>query len=86
MGGGKPPVPENMRGTLIPSGSYFMHTSTFTILLYKPCAMAISKYSEPAYLRNYAFVVVFELDLHRTSFYNEIDFFFYSTTAKLLPL
>ena len=32
---GKPTVPENMRGTLTSSDSDSMHTSTFTILLYR---------------------------------------------------
>ena len=75
---------ENVRGTWTSSGSDSMHTSTFTIFLYKPCTMAISAYSGPFYLVNYTRVIAIKPDLQRASFYSVIDFLPYSTTVKPL--
>ena len=47
--------------------------------------MAISAYSGPFHLENYARVVAIEPDLQRASFHGVIDFLPYSTTAKPLP-
>lgn len=79
-------MPENVRGTSTSSGLDSMHTSTMTILLYKQCTMAISKYSRPSHLANYDGVVAFEPDLQRASFHGISDFLPHSTTIKLLPL
>lgn len=46
--------------------------------------MAISTYSEPSHLKNYARVVAFKPDLQRASFHGVTDFLPYSTTVKLL--
>ena len=86
MGGGKPTVPENVRGTWTSTSLDSMYTSTFTIFLYKPYTIAISTYLGPSYLENYARVIAFKPDLRRVSFYNVIDFLLYSTTVKLLLL
>lgn len=86
MGGGKPTVPEDMRGTLTSSGSDSVHISTFTIFLCKPCAIAISGYSGPSHLENYVRVVAVEPDTQRASFHGVIDFLSHSTTAKLVSL
>ena len=77
---------ENMRGTLTSSGSGSVHTSTFIILLYQPCIMAISEYSGPSCLENYAHVAAFESNLQRASFHSVIDFLSHSIIAKLLSL
>ena len=79
-------MPEIIRGTLTSSGSHFVHTSRFTILLHKPCSIAISRYSGPPYLENYARVVAFKPGLQRASFYSVTDFLPHSITAKLLLL
>lgn len=79
-------MPENMRSTLSSSGLDSVHTSTFTILLYKSCTMAISEYPGPSRLENYARVIAFEPDLQRASFHGVTGFLPPSTTAKLLPL
>ena len=79
-------MPENVRGTWTSSGSDSMYISIFTIFLYKPCTMAISAYSGPSHLENYARVVAIKRDLQRASFHGVTDFLPYSITAKLLPL
>ena len=86
MGGGKPTVPEHLRGTLTSSGSKSVHTSMFTLLLYKSSTINISKYSGPFYLENHARVVAFEPDFQRVFFHGATHFLSHSTTAKLLPL
>lgn len=48
--------------------------------------MAISEYSGPPHLENYARVVAFEPDLQRASFHGVTDFLPHSTIAELLPL
>ncbi len=56
-------MPENIRGTLTSSSLYSIYTSRFTILLYKPYFIAISKYLGPPYLENYARVIAFKPNL-----------------------
>lgn len=75
-----------MRGTLTSSGLDSVHTSMFTILLFKPCTVAITQYSGHSSLEIYARVVAFEPDLQRASFYGMTDILPYTTIAKLLPL
>ncbi len=60
---GKPTVPENIKGTLTSSGSDSMYTSILTLLLYKPCTIAIPKHAGPSRLEYYACVVAFKPDL-----------------------
>ena len=48
--------------------------------------MAISAYSGPFHLENYARVVAIKRDLQRASFHGVTDFLPHSITAKLLPL
>ena len=75
-----------MRGTSTSSGSDSMHTSSFTIILYKPYTITISAYLRPSHVENYTRVVAFKLSLQRASFYSEQNFPSRSTTAKLLLL
>ena len=86
MGGGKPIVSEDMRGTLTSSDSYFVHMSTFIIFLCKSCTIVISEYSRLSHLENYVRVVVVEFDLQRVSFHDVIDFLSHNIMTKLLSL
>jgi hypothetical protein len=54
------------------------------IFLHKSCSLATPKYSEPLLLENYIRVVTLMSDLQRVSFYNIIEFLYYSSTIKLL--
>jgi hypothetical protein len=53
MGGGKPPVPENMRGTLTLSDYKSTHMLCYSRNLNKQCATATIKQLEPLIPKNY---------------------------------
>ena len=84
MRGGKPTVPENIRGTSTLIGSDSVHTSNFIILLYKLHIVAISAYLKLFHLENYACMVAFVPDLKGASFLSVKGFLFHRTTTKLV--
>ena len=75
-----------MSGTLTLSNYNSAHTSSFTIILYKSCAVATFEHSGPLLPINYVCIVAFAPNSQRASFYSVTMSLHYSTTIKLLPL
>ncbi|XTI90785.1 hypothetical protein V2W45_1411444 [Cenococcum geophilum] len=75
-----------MRGTLTLSDYNSAHTSSFTIIPYKSCAVATFKYLGPLLPINYVRIIAFAPSVQRASLYGITEFLPYSTTVKLLPL
>ena len=86
MDGGKPTVPENMRGTLTSSDYNFAHTSNSTKVMYKYYAVATLEHLELFRPANYIYIIAISSDLLRVFFYSKIFSIRYSTTIKSSPL
>jgi hypothetical protein len=77
-------VPEKMIGTLILSILKSVHTLVSPIFSYKLYSVATPRHPEPLSLENHVRIIALTPDLHRGSFYDITDFFYYSSATELL--
>jgi hypothetical protein len=77
----------NMRDTLTSSNSKTVHTSIFSIIIYKSYAVATIRHLGCILPKNYVFIVAFTLNLQRAFVYSITVFLYHhGTIIKLLPL
>ena len=86
MGGGKPPVPENLKDILTSTDYCPAYTSSFTYVRYASYAVATVDYLRPFRLVDYVLVIAFSPGSLRTFFYDKIISLLYSITIKSLLL
>ena len=84
LGGAKPTIPQNIRGTLTLNNLGSVYILIYPIILYKSCAMATLEPSEPFLWKKIIYIIAFAPNLQRASFYSVIMSLPYSTTVKLL--
>jgi hypothetical protein len=77
-------MPKKIIGTLTLSILKSVHTLISYIFFYNLYSIATPGYPIPLLLENYIRIVAFTLNLQRVSFYNVIDFLYYSFTIKLI--
>jgi len=82
---GKPYVPEKMIGILTLSILKSVHTLISLIFSYKLYSMATPGHFKPLLLENHVRIIALTLNSQRVSFYNIIDFFYYSSITELIP-
>ena len=79
-------MPRNLRGTLTLSTLKSRHKLISLISMYMLRFIATPKHLELLLLKNYIYIIALASDLQRVSFRGVIEFPYYNSTIKLLPL
>jgi hypothetical protein len=77
-------MPKKIIGTLTLSILKSIYTLISPIIFYKLCSIATPRHLKPLLLENHTYIVALTPNLQRVSFYNIIEFLYYSSTTELI--